>query len=157
MRRPKPRPAQCSRDRPAISSARVLLNASLQFAQRFTEAIPVAESLVESAPQEPAHWMNLGTARRGAKQYDAALKAYARAAALGAVGAGLRFQRGAHAYRARRSGGRAFAARGRHESRNPSMAKSVFTTRWSVTRPCASMRRARRSRSGTRCSGWTPR
>src|SRR6187455_3619417 len=66
--------------------ARVLLNASLQFAQRFTEAIPVAESLVESAPQEPAHWMNLGTARRGAKQYDAALKAYTEAATLGASG-----------------------------------------------------------------------
>ena len=71
--------------------ARVLLNASLQFAQRFTEAIPVAESLIESAPQEPAHWMNLGTARRGAKQYDAALAAYARAATLGASGPDFAF------------------------------------------------------------------
>jgi len=71
--------------------ARVLLNASLQFAQRFTEAIPVAESLVESAPQEPAHWMNLGTARRGAKLYDTALEAYARAAELGASGPDFAF------------------------------------------------------------------
>ena len=71
--------------------ARVLLNASLQFAQRFSEAIPVAESLIESAPQEPAHWMNLGTARRGAKFYDAALEAYARAAALGASGPDFAF------------------------------------------------------------------
>ena len=69
----------------------MLLNASLQFAQRFTEAIPVAESLIESAPQEPAHWMNLGTARRGAKQYDAALDAYARAATLGASGPDFAF------------------------------------------------------------------
>lgn len=71
--------------------ARVLLNASLQFARRFSEAIPVAESLIESAPQEPAHWMNLGSARRGAKFYDAALEAYARAAALGASGPDFAF------------------------------------------------------------------
>src|SRR6187455_3767028 len=71
--------------------ARVLLNASLQFAQRFTEAIPVAESLIESAPQEPAHWMNLGTARRGAKQYDKALEAYKHAATLGASGPDFSF------------------------------------------------------------------
>jgi tetratricopeptide (TPR) repeat protein len=76
---------------PGDLSARVVLNASLQFAQRFSEAIPVAESLIESAPQEPAHWMNLGTARRGAKQYDAALAAYARAAALGASGPDFAF------------------------------------------------------------------
>ncbi len=76
---------------PGNIEARTLLNASLQFAQRFTEAIPVAESLVESAPQEPAHWMNLGTARRGAKQYDAALEAYARASALGATGPDFAF------------------------------------------------------------------
>ena len=76
---------------PGDLGARVVLNASLQFAQRFTEAIPVAESLIESAPQEPAHWMNLGTARRGAKQYDAALEAYARAAALGASGPDFAF------------------------------------------------------------------
>jgi len=76
---------------PGNLDARVLLNASLQFAQRYSEAIPVAESLVESAPQEPAHWMNLGTARRGAKQYDAALEAYARAATLGASGPDFAF------------------------------------------------------------------
>jgi tetratricopeptide (TPR) repeat protein len=76
---------------PGDLGARVVLNASLQFAQRFTEAIPVAESLIESAPQEPAHWMNLGTARRGARQYDAALQAYARAAALGASGPDFSF------------------------------------------------------------------
>jgi len=76
---------------PGDLPARVVLNASLLFAQRFNEAIPVAESLVESAPQEPAHWMNLGTARRGAKQYDAALQAYARASALGASGPDFAF------------------------------------------------------------------
>jgi len=76
---------------PGNLDARVLLNASLQFAQRYSEALPVAESLVESAPQEPAHWMNLGTARRGAKQYDAALEAYARAATLGASGPDFAF------------------------------------------------------------------
>jgi len=76
---------------PGDPGARVVLNASLLFAQRFTEAIPVAESLIESAPREPAHWMNLGTARRGAKQYDAALEAYMRAAALGASGPDFSF------------------------------------------------------------------
>jgi len=76
---------------PGDLAARVVLNASLQFAQRFAEAIPVAESLIESAPLEPAHWMNLGTARRGAKQYDAALQAYARASALGASGPDFAF------------------------------------------------------------------
>jgi tetratricopeptide (TPR) repeat protein len=76
---------------PGDFGARVVLNASLQFAQRFSEAIPVAESLIESAPQDPAHWMNLGTARRGAKQYDGALEAYARASALGASGPDFAF------------------------------------------------------------------
>jgi tetratricopeptide (TPR) repeat protein len=76
---------------PADIGARVVLNATLQFARRFNEAIPVAESLIETAPQEPAHWMNLGTARRGAKQYDAALEAYVRAAALGASGPDFAF------------------------------------------------------------------
>jgi len=76
---------------PGDLQARVVLNASLQFAQRFKEAIPVAESLVESAPKEPAHWMNLGTARRGAKQYEKALEAYAQAAALGASGPDFSF------------------------------------------------------------------
>jgi len=76
---------------PGHFGARVVLNASLMFAQRFNEAIPVAESLVENAPREPAHWMNLGTARRGARQYDSALEAYARAAALGAAGPDFSF------------------------------------------------------------------
>jgi len=76
---------------PGDIEARTLLNASLLFALRFAEAVPVAESLVESAPQEPAHWMNLGTARRGAKQYEAALAAYARASALGASGPDFAF------------------------------------------------------------------
>jgi tetratricopeptide (TPR) repeat protein len=71
--------------------ARIVLNACLMQSQRFTEAIPVAESLIESVPQEPSHWMNLGTARRGAKQYDAALSAYMRAAALGASGPDFSF------------------------------------------------------------------
>lgn len=76
---------------PGDAGARVVLSASLLFAQRYNEAIPVAESLVESAPREPAHWMNLGTARRGAKQYEGALEAYARAAALGASGPDFAF------------------------------------------------------------------
>ena len=76
---------------PGDLGARMILNASLLFAQRFTEAIPVAESLVESAPKEPAHWMNLGTARRGARQYDLALKAYTEAATLGASGPDFAF------------------------------------------------------------------
>ncbi len=71
--------------------ARVVLNACLQFTRRFSEAIPVVESLIESAPNDPAHWMNLGTARRGAKLYDAALEAYARAATLGASGPDFSF------------------------------------------------------------------
>jgi tetratricopeptide (TPR) repeat protein len=76
---------------PGDIGARVVLNASLQFAHRFAEAIPVAESLITSAPQEPAHWINLGTARRGAKQYDSAIEAYVRAAALGASGPDFSF------------------------------------------------------------------
>jgi len=76
---------------PGDLGARVVLNASLMFSQRFSEAIPVAESLIESDPKEPAHWMNLGTARRGARQYEPALEAYARAAALGASGPDFSF------------------------------------------------------------------
>jgi tetratricopeptide (TPR) repeat protein len=76
---------------PADLGARIILNATLLLARRFAEAEVVAESLIESAPQEGAHWMNLGTARRGTKQYDAALHAYARAAALGASGADFSF------------------------------------------------------------------
>jgi len=76
---------------PGDLGARILLTACLMHSQRFTEAIPVTELLIESAPQEPSHWMNLGTARRGAKQYDAALSAYMRAAALGASGPDFSF------------------------------------------------------------------
>ncbi len=66
--------------------ARVVLNACLQLTRRFAEAIAVAESLIESEPHDPAHWVNLGTALRGARQHDAALAAYARAATLGVSG-----------------------------------------------------------------------
>jgi tetratricopeptide (TPR) repeat protein len=76
---------------PGDVGARIILNATLQLTRRFNEAIPVAESLVEGDPLDPAHWMNLGTAQRGAKQYDAALATYARAAALGAKGADFSF------------------------------------------------------------------
>ena len=76
---------------PGDVGARIILAATLLLTRRFSEAVPVAESLVETNPQDPAHWMNFGTAQRGAKHYDAALAAYARAAALGANGADFDF------------------------------------------------------------------
>jgi tetratricopeptide (TPR) repeat protein len=51
--------------------------------QRFTEAEQVFVRLTELRPAEPLYWMNLGTARRCAGDPDAALYAFARAAALG--------------------------------------------------------------------------
>ena len=50
---------------------------------RYAEAEPVFEHLLQLRPDEPAYWMNLGTARRGTGHHEESLAAYARAAALG--------------------------------------------------------------------------
>jgi len=64
-----------------------LLGLVLHFEERFGEAEEIFAELVLQEPQEPAHWANLGTARRGVKRFDEALVAYMRAAELGAQSA----------------------------------------------------------------------
>jgi Flp pilus assembly protein TadD len=65
--------------------ALALLGAALHAEARFAEAEPVFLRLTELVPQEPLHWMNVGSARRCAGRSDEALQAFARAAALGAA------------------------------------------------------------------------
>jgi tetratricopeptide (TPR) repeat protein len=51
--------------------------------RRFGEAVDVLSSLTRLAADEPAHWFNLGNARRGAGDLDGSLHAYAAAAERG--------------------------------------------------------------------------
>jgi tetratricopeptide (TPR) repeat protein len=51
--------------------------------ERYPEAEAVFAELTRIQPREGIHWMNLGTARRGAGKYEEALHAYMRAAELG--------------------------------------------------------------------------
>jgi tetratricopeptide (TPR) repeat protein len=68
---------------PKQVSANTLLGAVLLSSGRFAEAQAVFADLIEREPDAPRHWINLGNARRGMREYDGALVAYARAAALG--------------------------------------------------------------------------
>jgi tetratricopeptide (TPR) repeat protein len=64
-----------------------VLGMMLYGAQRSGEAYEVFDKLTQLQPDEPLHWMNLGTARRALGQYDDALKAFMRASDLGAASA----------------------------------------------------------------------
>ena len=64
-------------------SASTSLGAVLLAQGRFGEAQSVFSELLQREPEVASHWVNLGTARRGMREYDQALQAYARAAALG--------------------------------------------------------------------------
>jgi tetratricopeptide (TPR) repeat protein len=61
---------------PKHRDLRVLLGTALHFQRRFDDAADVFQALAAEQPDEAAHWANLGAARRGAKRYDEALKAY---------------------------------------------------------------------------------
>lgn len=69
----------------APGNARVLgvYGAILHAQERYTDAERVFSELAQAEPGTALHWMNLGTARRGAGKYDEALQAYTRAADLG--------------------------------------------------------------------------
>ncbi|MDB6092148.1 MAG: hypothetical protein JWN85_4932 [Gammaproteobacteria bacterium] len=72
---------------PGHRDALVLLGLVLFAQGRHDEAEDTFTGLTSREPLEPAHWLNLGTARRGARRLDQALTAYARAAELGAASA----------------------------------------------------------------------
>jgi tetratricopeptide (TPR) repeat protein len=79
---------------PGHIHALALLGAILHAQERYGEAEGVFADLTRRQPSEGAHWMNLGTARRGAGKYDAALHAYMRAAELGCTDADFYFNVG---------------------------------------------------------------
>ncbi|HEY2678024.1 MAG TPA: sulfotransferase [Steroidobacteraceae bacterium] len=65
-------------------SAGAALGAVLLAQGRFGESQAVFSDLLQREPDIASHWINLGNARRGMREYDQALQAFARAAALGA-------------------------------------------------------------------------
>jgi Flp pilus assembly protein TadD len=69
---------------PGHRHAQSLLGLLLHTSGRFPEAEEVYAALALQEPQGWPDWMNLGTARRNNKRFDAALTAYTRAAELGA-------------------------------------------------------------------------
>jgi len=75
-------------------AATTLLGATLLTQRRFGEAEAVYTDLAERAPEHAAHWVNLGSARRGLGQLDKALAAYGYALKLGASTADLYFNIG---------------------------------------------------------------
>jgi tetratricopeptide (TPR) repeat protein len=80
---------------------------------RYAEAEPIFEQLAQSRPDEPSHWMNLGTARRGSGRHEEALAAYARAASLGEASANFCYHVGlTHMQRSDLESARAMFARG---------------------------------------------
>ncbi len=72
---------------PDHTGALGVLGMVLYGAARTGEAYEVFDRLTQLEPNEPLHWMNLGTARRALGQYDDALKAFMRASELGAASA----------------------------------------------------------------------
>lgn len=70
--------------KPRDPAALSVLGALLHDARRHGEAEQTFIDLIEIQPDEPAHWMNLGTTRRALENLDAALLAFTRAAQLGA-------------------------------------------------------------------------
>jgi tetratricopeptide (TPR) repeat protein len=79
---------------PGDPAALALLGAILLAGQRYGEANETFGELTTSEPQEPSHWNNLGTARRGLGQFQEALNAYGIALGLGAKSADLYFNLG---------------------------------------------------------------
>jgi tetratricopeptide (TPR) repeat protein len=75
-------------------SACTSLGAVLLAQGRFGEAQSVFSDLVQREPKALPHWINLGSARRGMREFDQALQAYARAAGLGANDADFFFNVG---------------------------------------------------------------
>jgi tetratricopeptide (TPR) repeat protein len=65
------------------TSASTILGAVLMAQGRYAEAKSVFSDLLEKEPAEVPHWVNLGVARRGLREFDGALAAFARAAELG--------------------------------------------------------------------------
>lgn len=68
--------------------------AVLHAQERYNEAEAVFSALVQADPKTGLHWMNLGTAQRGAGKFDEALRAYTRAAELGNINADFYFNVG---------------------------------------------------------------
>jgi tetratricopeptide (TPR) repeat protein len=71
-----------------------VLGMVLQAQGRHDDAIRIFNSLTVKHPDSARHWEILGTACRGAKRYDAALKAFARALSLGAPSAVMLYNLG---------------------------------------------------------------
>jgi tetratricopeptide (TPR) repeat protein len=65
------------------TSASTILGAVLMAQGRHAEAKSVFSDLLEREPAAVSHWVNLGLARRGLREFDAALAAFTRAAELG--------------------------------------------------------------------------
>jgi len=72
---------------PDHTGALNVLGMTLYGAARAGEAYEAFERLSQLEPDEPLHWMNLGTVRRSLGRYDDALKAFMRAAELGEASA----------------------------------------------------------------------
>ena len=68
--------------------------AVLHAQERYADAEKVFDELTRKETNNALHWMNLGTARRGAGKYDEALQAYTRAATLGCATADFYFNVG---------------------------------------------------------------
>lgn len=71
-----------------------LHGAVLHALERYADAESVFGELTRIEPNTALHWMNLGTARRGAGKYEEALHAYTRAAELGCATADFYFNVG---------------------------------------------------------------
>jgi tetratricopeptide (TPR) repeat protein len=71
--------------RPGDAPALSILGLVLHDAGRHGEAEQAFIDLIQAQPDEPAHWMNLGTARRALGNPEGALTAFTRAAQLGAA------------------------------------------------------------------------
>ena len=71
-----------------------IYGAVLHAQERHVDAESVFGELVQADPNTALHWMNLGTARRGAGKFEEALRAYTRAAELGCATADFYFNVG---------------------------------------------------------------
>ncbi len=72
-----------SHKRPERAVALTRVGATAHADGRYDEAEGAFRALTEQQPHEAGHWLNLGTALRGLARYDEALRAYARAHAIG--------------------------------------------------------------------------
>jgi tetratricopeptide (TPR) repeat protein len=85
--------AALTRD-PNHPGAMAVLAASLLMQERFSDACDWFARLTQMQPRVASHWINLGTAQRGAGRLDEALRAYAEAARLGEASANFYFNVG---------------------------------------------------------------